>query len=109
LGLSFLSLTGCGAGGGQQGPAISTTSTATGATASLVWDPVVDPTVVGYYIHYGKQSPNQSGSCSYEQAQFVSSPQGTVANLDLGSTYYFAVSAYNGIQGSCSNEVHTTT
>jgi len=103
-----LLLTGCGMEGGQ-GPTVSTTASATAATASLAWDPVNDSSVVGYYIHYGKQSPNQSGSCSYDNVQFVSSSQGTIADLELASTYYFAVSAYNGIEGNCSNEVYTNT
>ena len=68
MGLLCLSLTGCGVMdmGAEQGPTVSTTATATGATANLAWDPVNDPSVIGYYIYYGKQSPNQSGSCSYE-------------------------------------------
>ncbi|MDH5642374.1 MAG: fibronectin type III domain-containing protein [Nitrospira sp.] len=108
LSLMFLSLIGCGASN-EQGPTVSTTATATGATANLAWDPVNDPSVIGYYIYYGKYSPNQSGSCSYEHKQFVPSTQGTVTDLELGSTYYFAVNAYNGIEGDCSNEVSTTT
>jgi len=106
--LSIL-LTGCGMEGGGQGPTVSTTASATAATASLAWDPVNDSSVVGYYIHYGKQSPNQSGSCSYDSVQFVPSSQGTITDLELQSTYYFAVSAYNGIEGNCSNEVYTNT
>ena len=79
------------------------------ATVSLVWDPVNDSSVIGYFIHYGKQSSDQPGSCAYDELQFVSSPQGTVTGLDLGSTYYFAVSAYNGVEGACSNEVSAHT
>ena len=101
-------LAGCGMEGGQ-GPIVSTTASATAATASLAWDPVNDTSIVGYYIHYGKQSSNQSGSCSYDNVQFVPSPQGTITDLELQSTYYFAVSAYNGIEGNCSNEVYTNT
>jgi hypothetical protein len=108
LGVIFLSLTSCGAGD-EQGPTISTSSTPAGSTVSLVWDPVNDSNISGYYIHYGKQSSNQPGSCAYGQSTFVSFPQGTVTGLDPGSTYYFAVSAYNGVRGSCSNEVHTQT
>ena len=92
LGLLFLSLMGCGAGH-------------EGATVSLIWDPVNDSSVIGYYIHYGKHSANQPGSCAYDEKQFVSSNQGTVTGLDLGSIYYLAVSAYNGVEGDCSNEV----
>ncbi len=110
LGLIFVSLTGCGSGD-EQGPMISTSPTPTpvGSTVSLVWDPVNDSTIIGYYIHYGKQSPNQPGSCAYHHGTFVSSPQGTVTGLDPGSTYYFAVSAYNGVRGDCSNEVEAQT
>lgn len=108
LGLLLLSLTSCGADG-EQGPTISTNSTPAGATVSLAWDPVNDSSVIGYYIHYGKQSPNRPGSCAYDQEQFVSSNQGTVTDLERGLTYYFAVSAYNGLESHCSNEVFTHT
>lgn len=110
LAILFLLLTGCGSGG-EQGPTISTTSTPTGATAVLAWDPVQpetgEPPILGYVIHYGRQSSGQSGSCSYEDSLFVTTPNGTVTGLDNGSRYYFAVSAYNGVESACSNEVST--
>jgi hypothetical protein len=111
LGILFLSLAACGTGGtgGEGGPTITTTATPTGTMASLQWNPVNDPTVIGYYIHYGKQSPGQTGSCTYDDVKFVTTPSGTVTGLDTGSRYYFAVSAYNGIEGNCSNEVSTDT
>ncbi|MBX3300774.1 MAG: fibronectin type III domain-containing protein [Nitrospira sp.] len=96
LGLLFLSFTACGADPER-------------ATVSLIWDPVNDSSVVGYYIHYGKQSADQPGSCAYDEMQFASSPKGTVTGLDPGSIYYFAVSAYNGVEGNCSNEVFAHT
>jgi hypothetical protein len=109
LSLILLSLTGCGADDGQ-GLTVCTHSTLPACgTVSLIWDPVNDSNVIGYYIHYGKQSANQAGSCAYDQATFVSFPQGTVTGLDLGSPYYFAVSAYNGVEGTCSNEVSAHT
>ena len=108
LGLIALSLTSCGPDGAQ-GPTSSTSSPPTGATVRLAWDPVNDSSVIGYYIHYGKDSPNRPGSCAYDQEQFVSSNQGTVTDLDRGLTYYFAVSAYNGLESTCSNEVFTRT
>lgn len=108
----FLSLAGCGAGG-EEGPTISTTATPAGAVARLDWTPVVplpgEPPILGYYIHYGKGSPGQAGSCSYEDVKFVNTPSGTVTGLDMDSRYYFAVSAYNGVEGACSNEVSTNT
>lgn len=104
---SSLLFTACGTGN-EQGLMTSSLS-ATGAAVTLEWDPVSDHTIIGYYIHYGKQSPNQMGSCAYEESLFVSTPQGTVTDLDPNSTYYFAVSAYNGVHSACSNEVQVTT
>lgn len=106
LTLVLLFLTGCGADGEQQ--PLSPVS-GNGALVSLVWDSVNEPGIVGYYIHYGKQSPNAPGSCEYDQTIFVLSPQGIVTGLDPGSMYYFAVNAYNGALGPCSNEVQTQT
>lgn len=108
LSLLLLALTGCGADGGQ-GPMIYTNSIPACGTVSLMWNPVNDSSVVGYYIHYGKQSASQPGSCAYDQATFVSFPQGTVTDLERGLIYYFAVSAYNGLESHCSSEVFTRT
>jgi hypothetical protein len=108
-------LTGCGGGGGEggwsDGSAPGSGSAAvTGITASLAWDPVhPDPSVYGYFVHYGRQSPGQSGSCSYEGSIFVSSPEAVVTNLDPNTRYYFTVSAYNGLESACSGEVSTVT
>lgn len=102
-------LTGCGGdpsvtvapGGGSTPPV--------GVTASLAWSTVQDPSVTVYFVHYGRQSPNQSGSCEYERSVHVTSPSVTVEDLDPNTTYYFAVSAYNGLLSACSNEVSTVT
>jgi hypothetical protein len=96
----------------------STTSTAPSAVAvSLAWDPVQDPSVTGYYVHFGMQSPHSAGSCTYTQSAFYSlaslsnklSPTVTVNGLASNTTYFFAVSAYNGLESSCSAEVSTLT
>ena len=94
-------LTGCG-GGGEAGGG-------TGATASLAWDPVQDPSVSAYFVHYGQQSPSQPGSCSYESSMYIASPSATVTNLEPNTLYYFTVSAYNGLESACSSEVSTVT
>ena len=101
-------LTGCGGGdsGGGEG---STTAAATGVTASLAWHPVQDPSVSAYFVHYGRQSPGQSGSCAYESSMYVASPSATITNLDPDTLYYFTVSAYNGLESACSSEVSTVT
>ncbi len=101
----FLSLSGCGPDGGE-GIAIATP---TGATASLAWDPVQDPSVTSYQVHYGKQPSGQSGSCSYEEDKTVTASSATITGLDPNTQYFFAVSAYNGLQGACSNEVSLIT
>ena len=96
-------LTGCGGGGGGSAAPV-------GATASLAWDPVPDPSVSAYFVHYGRQSPGQPGNCSYESSMSVAGPSSaTVTNLDPNTLYYFTVSAYNGLESACSNEVSTVT
>lgn len=107
VGLFVTTLTGCGGEGGD--PSILTSATPTGATASLAWDPVQDQTVYAYYVHYGRQSAGQPGSCNYEDSQYVSSPSATITGLDPNTQYYFSVSAYNGLSSPCSNEVSTVT
>jgi len=102
--MSFL--TGCG-GGGETGsdPTVKVTPGSVGVTASLDWNPVQDSTVSAYFVHYGRQSPNHPGSCVYEHFISVDSPSATITNLDPNTTYYFAVSAFNGLESPCSNEV----
>ena len=99
-------LTGC-APEGQTGSGSSATPTA--ATASLEWLPVEDPSVIAYFVHYGRQSPGQPGSCTYESSMYVDSPSATITNLDPNTLYYFSVSAYNGLESPCSDEVSTVT
>jgi len=100
-------LTGCG-GGGQTGSEPS--AVPVGAAVSLAWDPVPDPSVSAYFVHYGRQSPGQPGNCSYESSMYVAAPSSaTVTNLDPNTRYYFTVSAYNGLESACSNEVSTVT
>ena len=103
-------LTGCG-GEGETGsqPIVAVTPGSVGATASLAWDPVQDPSVSAYFVHYGQQSPSQPGSCSYESSMYIASPSATVTNLEPNTLYYFTVSAYNGLESACSSEVSTVT
>jgi len=100
-------LTGCGGGGGEIGSEPS--AAPVGATASLEWSPVQDPSVYAYFVHYGQQSPGRSGSCAYESSISIDSPSATVTNLDPDTLYYFTVSAYNGLESACSREVSTVT
>lgn len=99
----------CGCGGDGGDPIISASSTPTGAMVSLAWDPVQDPTVHGYHVHFGTQSPGQGGSCNYTDSMFVSNPSATITGLDPNTRYFFAVSSFNGLSSPCSNEVSTVT
>ena len=107
--LAFTILTGCGSGGDES--AANTDSLggvpAGSAFASLAWDPV--PDVEGYIVHYGTSSPGSPGSCAYAQSTFTDSPAATLTGLANSTTYYFAVSAYNGLESACSAEVVTVT
>jgi len=108
-------LAGCAGEGETGGQPIITVNpgsgASAGATASLAWSPVPDPSVSAYFVHYGRQSPGQPGSCTYESSMNVNvaSPSATVTNLDPNTLYYFSVSAYNGLESACSNEVSTVT
>lgn len=115
-----ISLTATGATNTPQTIPVSVTVSAsqpTTTSALLSWSPSPDPTVVGFFVHYGTQSLNSSGSCAYAQETYVplssmtaSSPEATISNLPTGNTYYFAVSSYNGsIESTCSNEVAKAT
>jgi hypothetical protein len=102
--------TGCGTGdNGNQSTVTGGPSSSASATASLTWDPVTDPSVSAYFVHYGRQSPGQVGSCIYEHSISVDSSSATVTNLDPNTLYYFTVSAYNGLESACSNEVSAVT
>ena len=103
-------LTGCGSGEG--GPS---------ASATLTWDPVdevqggqvhldilegpgIHVVQHGYYVYYGTESQGSSGLCSYPNKVFTSTPSAIVTGLTPNTRYYFAVSAFNGIESECSAE-----
>jgi hypothetical protein len=102
-------LTGCGGDSGGGDTPAAAPAAATGIDASLAWQPVQDPSVSAYFVHYGRQSPGHAGSCAYESSMYVDSPSATVTNLEPDTLYYFTVSAYNGLESSCSSEVSTVT
>ena len=99
-------MTGCGSNGGSGnggGDGVPSGQ----ASPSLAWDPV--GSVAGYYVHYGTHTPNDPGSCAYDQSTFSSTPTATLTGLAEHTRYYFAVSAFNGLEGVCSAEVSTVT
>lgn len=85
----------------------------TGATARVTWDASSDPNVQGYFIHYGKQSSGQHGSCSYEESQRVGAPPAIITGLEPNTPYFFAISAFGESESEsetpCSNEIIVVT
>lgn len=109
LGLLLLCLplfTACGPGGDTSGdPSMS----AGMSTVSLQWDPVQEPNLKGYFVYYGTRSANSPGSCAYAARIFTHSAMATVHGLAPDTQYFFAVSAFNGLESPCSAEVSTIT
>ena len=89
----YLVLGGCGSDDGA--------STGTGASKTLSWTAVPDSSVAGYKLYYGTTSGH------YESKVDVGPiPSYTLSNLQAGTTYFFAVSAYNeGGESALSTEV----
>lgn len=94
-------LTACGGDGGEGAPSVIASP---GASATLAWDPVQDPTVTAYYVHFGTRSRNQTGGV-YDEKISATSTTATVTNLEPGTTYFFAVTSYNGLESPYSQEV----
>jgi len=74
------------------------------SSVTLAWD-ASDPGVAGYNVYYG------TGSGDYTQVVDAGNQaSATISNLSDGSTYYFAVTAYdpNGLESLPSGEVSYT-
>jgi hypothetical protein len=88
-------------------PTPTPSPTPSGDSVTLAWNadsqtsnPATNPT--GYRLHFGTSSGN------YTQTQDVgNATSGTVSSLTSGTTYYFAVTAYNagGVDSPFSNQV----
>ena len=85
----------------------------TGATAQVNWGASSDPNVQGYFIHYGKVSSGEHGSCAYEESQRVGPPPATITGLEPHTAYFFAISAFGESESEeetpCSNEIVVVT
>ena len=72
------------------------------AQVTLEWDAVIHPLLEGYLVHYGTYSGDYD--VSLDVGNWTSC---TIAGLEEGETYYFAVTAYSteGEESDFSNEV----
>ena len=116
---------------GDEDPIIMMTSTPTGVTARLTWDPPSGIDVAGYAIHYGKhtsQEPlsEESGSeeagaeevtseeptaCSRGESHAADGLSATITDLEPNTKYFFAIRAFNQNESEslCSNEITAVT
>jgi hypothetical protein len=70
-------------------------------TATLAWNPVTDPSVGGYSVHVGTASGLYTRTITVGNVTSY-----IVDSLTTGTTYFFAVTAYNSTgESSPSNEV----
>ncbi|MCB1826453.1 MAG: fibronectin type III domain-containing protein, partial [Candidatus Competibacteraceae bacterium] len=78
-------------------------SAAQAVQITLAWDASASPNLGGYTLHYGRSSRNYTSSVDVgNQIRY------TLTDLEAGTTYYFAVSAYDTtqtIRSDFSNEV----
>lgn len=73
---------------------------------SLAWDPVASSALAGYKLYYGTASGNYGAPITVGNQTAY-----TVSGLQSGTTYYFAVTAYDGMlkETTYSAEVSTQT
>jgi hypothetical protein len=70
-------------------------------TATLTWTPVADPTLDGYTVYVGTASGLYTRTITVGNLTSY-----TIDSLTTGTTYFFAVTAYNSAgESSPSNEV----
>src|SRR6266446_7077617 len=62
----------------------SSVCTASVSSVTLAWDASSDPSVSGYYVHYGLSSGTYTNTLDVGSATSA-----TVPNLTVGSTYFF--------------------
>ena len=84
----------------------SASTVAWAGRATVSWDANTESDLAGYKVHYGTQ-PNRSYSNTIDVGNVTSY---TVGNLQPGTTYYFAVTAYDlsGNESDYSEEVSLT-
>ena len=67
-------------------------SPAFAGTVALAWDAVVNPALVGYMVYWGPSATSLTNKINVGKVTSY-----TVPNLTDGTSYYFAVTAHNGL------------
>ena len=67
-------------------------SPAFAGTVPLAWDPVTNPALFGYMVYWGPSATSMTNRINVGNVTSY-----TVPNLTDGTSYYFAVTAYNGL------------
>ncbi len=85
--------------------AIGAASQLNAQSVTLGWSPSSDPSVTGYIIYWGTVSADYTASNNVGTNTAV-----TISNLAAGTTYYFALKAYDaaGLQSAFSPEISYT-
>lgn len=97
IGLFLLSMTACA----------SSDSSHISGTATLSWDPSAGPDLAGYKVYQATASGAYGAPIATLTMDVTTY---TVTSLETGTTYFFAVTAYNSddLESSLSNEVSKT-
>ena len=102
---------GGGGGGGAVGGGDAVACATGPSPAVLDWDPVSDPNPAGYRVYYGT-APGTYLQPAGAGLDAAAATTYTVTNLNIGTTYYFAVTAYDMLipddESAFSNEVCKT-
>jgi hypothetical protein len=108
----------------EKEPIITMTPTPTGVTAHLTWDRPPDFNATGYYLYYGKRSPEEPSSeepnleessseepnaCADREGQAVENPSATITGLEPNTSYFFVIRAFNESESLCSNKIMAVT
>ncbi|MBK9306962.1 MAG: fibronectin type III domain-containing protein [Nitrospira sp.] len=109
------------ADGGDEDPIVTMSSTGTGVTAQVTWEPPPGFVAAGYEFYYGKQSSDEVASdeivsdepvsCTRGEKETVDAPQATITGLEPNAQYFFVIRAFNEDQSEtmCSNEITAET